>query len=82
MKTLTLATIHESQGYSQDALEIYQDILVDDPENEAAILGLKRLTQTRRVFYGVNQKRKFFFTRMEKKEQFLQFERWLAQPWN
>ena len=82
MKTLTLATIHESQGHSQDALEIYQDILADDPENEAAILGLKRLTRTRRVFFGVNQKRKFFFTRMEKKEQFLQFERWLAQPWN
>lgn len=82
MKTLTLATIHESQGYSAEAIKIYQDILEDDPANEAAILGLKRLTQTRRRFAGVNQKKKFFFARMDKKEHFIQFERWLAASWN
>ncbi len=82
MKTLTLANIHESQGYSADAIKIYQDILADDPENEAAILGLKRLTQSRRSFSGVNQKKKYYFVRMSKKEQYIQFERWLAASWN
>ena len=82
MKTVTLATIHEKQGHNADAIKIYHDILVDDPENEAAILGLKRLTQTRQIFSGVNQKKKFFFARMGKKEQYIQFERWLAQSWN
>ena len=82
MKTLTLATIHAAQGYSEDAIKIYKDILADDPQNEAAILGLKRLTQTRQVFSGVNQKKKYYFARMAKKEQYVQFERWLAQPWN
>ena len=60
MKTLTLASIHESQGYHDEAIQIYQDILADDPENEAALLGLQRLTQRRREFAGVNQKKKFF----------------------
>ncbi len=82
MKTLTLASIHESQGYHEEAIKIYQDILAQDPENEAALLGLKRLTQTRRVFSGVNQKKKYYFARMSKKEQYIQFERWLAQRWN
>jgi len=82
MKTLTLANIHESQGHSADAIKIYEDILVEDPKNEAAILGLKRLTQTRRVFTGVNQKKKYYFARMGSKEQYVQFERWLAQSWN
>lgn len=82
MKTLTLANIHESQGYSAEAIKIYQDILIEDPENEAAILALKRLTKTRRIFSGVNQKKKYYFARMSKKEQYIQFERWLAQSWN
>ena len=82
MKTLTLANIHESQGYNEEAIKIYQDILAQDPENEAALLGLKRFTQVRRGFSGVNQKKKYYFARMSKKEQYIQFERWLAQPWN
>ncbi len=82
MKTVTLASIHESQGYKDEAIKIYRDILEKDPDNEAALLGLKRLTQTRKKFGGVNQKKKYFFARMSKKEQYLQFERWLAKPWN
>jgi len=82
MKTLTLASIHESQGYRDEAIKIYQDILDNDPQNEAALLGLKRLTQSRQTFMGVNQKKKFYFVRMNKKEQFLKFERWLGASWN
>ena len=82
MKTLTLANIHESQGYSAEAIKIYEDILMVDPENEAAILGLKRLKQMRRVFTGVNQKKKYYFARMGNKEQYVKFERWLGQSWN
>ncbi len=82
MKTLTLANIHASQGYNADAIKIYRDILAEDPNNEAALLGLKRLTQERQVFSGVNQKKKYFFARMGSKAQYAQFERWLAEPWN
>ncbi len=82
MNTLTLASIHESQGYHADAIKIYEDILKDDPKNEAALVGLARLKQERQTFTGVNQKKKYFFTRMHKKEQFMQFERWLAASWN
>jgi len=82
MKTLTLANIHASQGHRQEAIQIYQDILAEDPDNEAAKLALKRLTQKRKVFQGVNQKKKYFFSRMSKKEQYIQFERWLGTSWN
>ncbi len=91
MKTLTLAAIHESQGYASEAVKIYKEILAEDPGNEKARLGLERLTQkqasvtktqSRKVFAGVNQKKKYFFVRMQKKEHFVQFERWLAASWN
>jgi tetratricopeptide (TPR) repeat protein len=82
MKTLTLANIHESQGYRDEAIKIYKDILAEDPENEAALLALQRLTKKRRSFLGVNQKKKYFFSRMSKKEQYIQFEKWLGAPWN
>ena len=82
MKTLTLANIHESQGYKDEAIKIYEDILAKDPENEAALLGLQRLRKNRRTFEGVNQKKKYFFARMSKKEQYRQFERWLGASWN
>ena len=82
MNTLTLASIHASQGYRDEAIKIYEDVLREDPENEEARLGLKRLTQERRTFSGVNQKKKYYFARMGKKAQYLQFERWLAESWN
>jgi len=82
MKTLTLASIHASQGYKDEAIKIYKDILKEDPHNEAALLALQRLEKNRRTFTGVNQKKKYFFSRMRKKEQYKQFERWLGESWN
>ena len=82
MKTLTMARIHESQGYMDEAIEIYKLLLEEDPQHEEALSSLARLTHLRKTFAGVNQKKKFFFMRMHKKEQFTKFEKWLGASWN
>ena len=82
MKTLTLAKIYESQGYINDALVIYEDILEEDPRNVEALEAVLRLRKNRVKFVGVNEKLKRYFVKMHKKEHFDKFERWLAVSWN
>ena len=40
-KTLTLASIYELQGFKEEALTIYEEILKKDPENFEAKQDLK-----------------------------------------
>ncbi|MCI6217243.1 MAG: hypothetical protein MR629_01690 [Helicobacter sp.] len=49
IRTITLATIYENQGLKDDALQIYEYILNNNPENEEARLGVERLTTQRRM---------------------------------
>ncbi len=81
MKTLTLASIYELQGLKEEALEIYKDILKEDPNNEEAKIAIKRLTKRRKSFPGVNEEMKDFFIKMDSEVEFLEFERWLAKLW-
>ncbi len=79
MKTLTLATIYEKQGFASEAHEIYREIYKREPDNKEAMVALQRLKRVNIKFDGVNTKMKDFFVQMQTKEQFLEFEKWL---WN
>jgi hypothetical protein len=79
MTTLTLASIYESQGYKREALEIYWKILEKDPSNRAALKGLDRLSNFRRVFNNPNKKMTQKFIYMSSKEEYREFERWLLE---
>ncbi len=79
MKTLTLAQIYELQGLKSDALEIYKEILKNDPDNHEARVAIRRLSGIRRHFGGVNEEMKRVFIEMESDEEIAEFERWLAK---
>ncbi len=75
MSTITLARIYERQGYIADAIAIYSQLLKDEPQNSTLQKALQRLK-------GKNMQKVAFFTAMNKKDQFREFEKWLVKPWN
>jgi len=79
MKTLTLASIYELQGLKAEALEIYKELLMANPENKEAKIAIKRLSGIRKKYLGVNEDMKNFFLNMNSEVEFLEFERWLIQ---
>ncbi len=79
MKTLTLASIYELQGLKAEALEIYKELLMANPENKEAKIAIKRLSGIRKKYLGVNEDMKKFFLNMNSEVEFLEFERWLIQ---
>ncbi len=82
MQTLTLANIYELQGLKEEALEIYKEILINDPSNSDAKIAIRRLSGIRKKFLGVNKEMKDFFVQMEERVEFNEFERWLLKIWN
>ncbi len=82
MKTLTLASIYELQGLKDEALEIYKDLLKEDPNNKDVKIAIKRLSGIRKKYLGVNEDMKKFFVKMDSDVEFLEFERWLVKLWN
>ncbi|MBE0492225.1 MAG: hypothetical protein IBX44_08220 [Sulfurospirillum sp.] len=82
MKTLTLASIYELQGLKDEALEIYKELLIANPNNKDAKIAIKRLSGIRKKYLGVNQDMKEFFIRMDSEVEFMEFERWLVKLWN
>ena len=82
MKTLTLASIYELQGLKAEALEIYKELLMANPENKEAKIAIKRLSGIRKKYLGVNEDMKKFFLNMNSEVEFLEFERWLIKLWN
>ncbi len=82
MQTLTLANIYELQGLKEEALEIYKEILRQDPNNSDAKIAIRRLSGIRRKFLGVNQEMKEFFVTMDESVEYNEFERWLLKLWN
>lgn len=79
--TVTLARLYEDQGHKEDALAIYQEILEDDPSNKEAQEAVNRLSGRQKSFAGVDDRKLNYFIKMEKEEDILKFERWLAK-WN
>lgn len=82
MQTLTLASLYELQGHKDEALEIYKEILKKDPNNTEVKIAIRRLSGVKRKFSGVNKEMLDFFVKMDSEVEFLEFERWLLQPWN
>jgi len=84
MQTLTLANIYELQGFKEEALKIYKDILERNPANSDAKIGIKRLSGIRKEFLGVNEQMRDFFIKMESQIELNEFERWLlgGNKWN
>ncbi len=81
MQTLTLANIYELQGFKDEALEIYKNILEKDPLNSDVKIAIKRLSGIRKKFSNVDIQMKEFFLKMEADVEFNEFERWLL-TWN
>jgi hypothetical protein len=78
LKTLTLASIYELQGLTDEAIDTYREIIKRDPLNVEARLAITRLCGVRRKFDGVNLQMKEFFIKSDSPAEFLEFERWLA----
>ena len=81
MKTVTLANIYELQGLKEEALEIYKEVLKQDPDNAEAKIAIRRLSGMRKKFLGVDEAMKDFFVKMDSDVEFNEFERWLAKIW-
>jgi len=79
MKTLTLANIYELQGFKEEALDIYKEILENDPQNSEAKIAIRRLSGMRKKFLNVNNQMKDFFVKMDSDVEFNEFERWLLK---
>ncbi|WP_324170454.1 hypothetical protein [Sulfurimonas sp.] len=79
MQTLTLANIYELQGLKDEALDIYKNLLKENPLNSEAKIAIKRLSGERRKFLNVNTQMKEFFLKMEVDVEFNEFERWLLK---
>lgn len=79
MKTLTLASIYELQGLKEEALEIYKELLKENPNNKEAKVAIKRLSGIRKKYLGVNEDMKKFFVDMDSEVEFQEFERWLVR---
>lgn len=77
-KTVTYAQILESQGFKQEALDIYAILLEKHPDDIEIKESIDRLEKKRKHFQGVNQKRKDHFIHMESDEAFEEFEKWLG----
>jgi hypothetical protein len=75
-KTKTYARILETQGFKQEALEIYEELLkeTDDPEIVEAIERLKK----RRFFEGVNVLKLKEFNEINQLNRY-DFEKWLSE---
>lgn len=82
MKTLTLANIYELQGLKEEALDIYKEVLQNDPHNSDAKIAIRRLSGMRKKFLKVNQEMKDYFLKIENEVEFNEFERWLLKAWN
>ena len=79
MQTLTLASIYELQGLKEEALDIYKEVLKNDPQNSEAKVAIRRLSGIRKRFLGCNEQMRDFFTSMDSQVEFIEFERWLVQ---
>lgn len=82
MSDISLASLFEIQGLKDKALEVYKNILKNDPQNKEAIAGIRRISGVRKKFRGVNEDMKQFFVSMNTKDEFIKFERWLVKLCN
>ena len=75
--TKIYAQILESQGFKNEALEIYEALLKQDPENNEIKEAVRRLKH-RRKFKGVNIYKLKEFDNINQKNRY-EFEKWLSE---
>lgn len=75
---ITKALIFESQGFIDDALMVYKNILQSDPKNKDARDAIKRLSGARQPKIGANKEMLGYFFSYEKDE-LDKFKRWLLE---
>ncbi|WP_079463813.1 tetratricopeptide repeat protein [Campylobacter jejuni] len=77
--TVTEASIYEAQGLKDEALEIYKNILKEDPNNQNAIDAVRRLSGFRSSIKDLNTQMLDFFINMKSDEEINEFKRWLIK---
>lgn len=77
--TITEASIYESQGLKNEALEIYKNILKKDPQNQNAIVAVRRLSGLYSKHQDLNTQMLDFFLNMKSEEEINEFKRWLIK---
>lgn len=77
--TVTEASIYEAQGLKDEALEIYKNILKEDPNNQNAIDAVRRLSGFRSKHQDLNTQMLDFFINMKSDEEINEFKRWLIK---
>ena len=82
MNTLTLANIYENQGFKEEALTIYRNVVQNDPSNNDARVAIRKLSGKRKKFLNKNVQMTDFFVTMNTEIEFTEFERWLLKTWN
>lgn len=73
------ASIYEAQGLKDEALEIYKNILKEDPNNQNAIDAVRRLSGFRSKHQDLNTQMLDFFINMKSDEEINEFKRWLIK---
>lgn len=77
--TITEALIYEAQGLTDDAVEIYKNILKNDANNKDALAAIHRLSGLRKQRKCENEQMREFFVNMREKEEIVEFKRWLIK---
>jgi hypothetical protein len=75
-KTKTYAAILETQGFKQEALEIYEELLKENEDSE--ILEAIQRLKKRKFFEGVNVLKLKEFNELNQLNRF-EFEKWLSE---
>ena len=73
----TYAEILLSQGFKDEALEVYQKLLKKNPNDKEIIEAIKRL-KTRKTFDGINVLKLKEFENINQKNRY-KFEEWLKE---
>ena len=76
-QTKIYAQILENQGYKNEALEIYKELLNENPEDKELIEAIDRLTKKKK-FDGVNLIKLKEFENVTQKNRY-EFEKWLSE---
>lgn len=78
-QTLTEAAIYEAQGLKDEALEIYKNILKEEPENQNAIDAVRRLSGLHSQHRDLNTQMYDFWCNAKSENELNEFKRWLIK---
>lgn len=79
--TITEALIYENQGLRDEALEVYKNILMRDPNNQEARSAIRRLSGLKRKNGETNEQMLEFYLNLKENNDagIREFKRWLIK---